>query len=177
MDTSYSQNSEDTITFVFSGITTDKKLVTLAEEVYNNADFKIPLSPSSLPPLMVAFAERNRKKYGFARDIFIDSADRATITECKKYKRENGSIYNFLPAWKKMQVLDRIHLQQGWMAKGHFLIVEDCTHSINEYNAYSWQKDKYEPEDANDHTINANQYAFLPFVNEIGDMRNNETEG
>ena len=63
------------------------------------------------------------------------------------------------------------------MAKCDFLIVNTCTHSINEYNAYSWKEDKYEPEDANDHTINAGQYAFLPFVSKIGDMKNNETDG
>ena len=177
VDTSYSQNSEDTFAFIFNGITQDKKLVTLAEEVYNNADLKIPLSPSSLPPLMVAFAERNREKWGFARDIFIDSADQATITECIKYKRENGCLYNFLPAWKKTKIIDRINLQSGWMAKCDFLIVDTCRHSINEYNAYSWKEDKFEPEDGNDHTINANQYAFLPYVGKIGDMKYNEING
>jgi phage terminase, large subunit, PBSX family len=33
---------------------------------------------------------------------------------------------------------------------------------------YSWKENKYEPEDGNDHTINANQYAWLPFKREIG---------
>lgn len=177
VDTSYSQNSKDTFAFIFNGITQDKKLVTLAEEVYNNADLKVPLSPSMLPPLMVAFAERNREKWGFARDIFIDSADQATITECIKYKRENGCLYNFLPAWKKTKIIDRINLQSGWMAKCDFLIVDKCFHSINEYNAYSWKEDKFEPEDGNDHTINANQYAFLPYVGKIGDMKYNENNG
>lgn len=170
VDTSYSQNSNDTFAFIFDGITTDKKLVTLAEEVYNNAKLTKPLAPSDLPPLIVAFAERCRDKYGFARDIFIDSADQATITELKKYKRANGCIYNFLPAWKKTKIIDRLNLQSGWMAREDFLIVNSCTHSISEYNAYSWKDDKFEPEDANDHTINANQYAFLPFVNKIGEQ-------
>ena len=174
VDTSYSQNSADTFAFVFSGITQDKKLVTLAEEVYNNATLKKPLAPSDLPPLINAFADRCKDKYGFARDIFIDSADQATITECNKYKRANGCLYNFLPAWKKMKIIDRINLQSGWIARGDFLIVDSCTNSIKEYNAYSWQDDKHEPEDANDHTINANQYSFLPFVNKIGEQNDNK---
>jgi phage terminase large subunit len=175
IDTSYSQTTADTFALVFDGITRDKKLVTLAEEVYNNAELKTPLSPSDLPKIIVNFADRCRNEFGFARDIFIDSADRASITELKKYKRENGSIYNFLPAWKKMKILDRLNLQIGWMAKGQYLIADRCKNSIREYNSYSWQEDKNEPEDGHDHTINANQYAFLPFVNKIGEQ--NEHKG
>ena len=38
-----------------------------------------------------------------------------------------------------------------------------------EYNAYSWQEDKdNEPEDRNDHTINAEQYSWLPYKDKIG---------
>ncbi len=176
VDTSYSRKSDDTFAFIFEGITTDKKLVTLAEEVYSNAELaKIakPLAPSDLPPKIVDFAVRCKDKWGFARDIFIDSADQATITECEKYKRANGCIFNFLPAWKKMKIIDRLNLQSGWMARGEFLIVNSCKNSITEYNTYSWKDDKNEPEDANDHTINANQYAFLPFVNKIGEQNEN----
>ena len=173
VDTSYSRNSDDTFAFIFAGITADKKLVTLAEEVYNNAKLTKPLAPSDLPPMIVDFAARNKDKWGFARDIFIDSADQATITECEKYKRSNGCIFNFLPAWKRMKIIDRLNLQLGWMARGDFLIVDCCTNSIGEYNTYSWKDDKYEAEDANDHTINANQYAFLPFVNKIGEQDEN----
>ena len=173
VDTSYSRNSDDTFAFIFAGITADKKLVQLAEEVYNNAKLTKPLAPSDLPPMIVDFAARNKDKWGFARDIFIDSADQATITECEKYKRSNGCIFNFLPAWKKMKIIDRLNLQSGWMARGDFLILDCCTNSINEYNTYSWKDDKHEAEDANDHTINANQYAFLPFVNKIGEQDEN----
>ena len=37
-----------------------------------------------------------------------------------------------------------------------------------ELESYSWQEDKYEPEDRNDHTINACQYAWIPFKSKIG---------
>lgn len=101
--------------------------------------------------------------------MFIDSADQATILECQKYERTHGSIYNYLPAWKKTQIIDRIHLQAGWMAQGHYLILEDtCKPLIDELNLYSWKEDKYEPEDANDHCINSQQYLWLPFKDKIG---------
>lgn len=169
LDTAYSQNSADTFAFVFSGITACRKKVTLAVRVYNNKDLTTPLSPSDIPPLFIQFLEVNRVAWGFARDAFIDSADQATILECLKYKRLQGCIYNFVGAYKKTKVIDRINLQCGWMAHGDYLIVEDaCKTNIDELNVYSWKEDKYEPEDRNDHTINADQYSWLPFKDKIG---------
>ena len=168
VDTSYSRQSDDTFAFIFSGITTCRKHITLAERVYNNRDLKVPLSPSDIPPKLVEFLENCREKWGFARNIFIDSADQATILECQKYKRANGCIYTFNPAWKKTPVIDRINLQAGWMAHGDFLIVDTCKEYIRELNTYSWKEDKDEPEDRNDHIINADQYGWLPFRDKIG---------
>lgn len=137
--------------------------------MYNNKDLTTPLSPSDIPPLFIQFLEVNREAWGFARDAFIDSADQATILECQKYKRLQGCIYNFVGAYKKTKVIDRINLQCGWMAHGDYLIVEDaCKPNIDELNVYSWKEDKYEPEDRNDHTINADQYSWLPFKDKIG---------
>ncbi|MEL7656348.1 MAG: terminase [Bacillota bacterium] len=168
VDTSYSRTSEDTFSFIFSGITSCRKKITLAEQVYNNKDLPIPLSPSDIPPKLVAFMERCRTDWGFAKNIFIDSADQATILECQKYKRSHGSIYTFNPAWKKTTIIDRINFQVGWMALDNFFIVDTCKESIGELNRYSWKEDKDEPEDRNDHTINADQYSWLPYKGKIG---------
>lgn len=180
VDTSYSRKSDDTITFIFEGITTNRKKIILAEEVYNNTllvkKHKDPLAPSDIPPLLVAFLERNRHFWvkdgdAFAPDIFIDSADQATITELEKYNREVGSLYNFVPAWKKMKILDRINLEIGWLAQEDSLIVDTCKECIRERNTYSWKEDKKEPEDANDHTVNGDQYAWLPHKHLIGKVK------
>jgi PBSX family phage terminase large subunit len=168
VDTSYSQQTQDTFAFVFSGITTCRKKITLGTQVFNNKDLQTPLSPSDIPPRLVEFLEYNRTKWGFAKNVFIDSADQATILECQKYKRMQGSIYTFNPAWKKMPVIDRINLQCGWMAHGDYLIVDSCKDMIREMNLYSWKEDKDEPEDRNDHTINADQYSWLPYKAKIG---------
>lgn len=177
VDTSYSRKSDDTISFKFGGITTERVFVALAEEVYNNKDRvargQNALAPSDIPPLLVDFLERNRKRWvdggdAFARDVYIDSADQATLTECEKYNRQIGSLYFFYPSWKRLPILDRIYLQIGWMAQGYYFIVDECTNSIHEYNAYSWQDDKKLPEDANDHTINADQYSWMPYKHMIG---------
>lgn len=168
VDTSYSQQSRDTISFIFGGITVDRKFVHLAESVHNNALTGVPLTPSDVPLKLVAFLEQCRGEWGFARHVFIDSADAGTILELRKYKQTHGLIYHFEPAWKQTKIIDRIKLQQGWMAHGEYLIVDTCKESIKELNSYSWKDDKDEPEDANDHTINAAQYAWLPFKGEIG---------
>lgn len=168
VDTSYSQKSPDTIAMQFCGITTDGDLYTLEERTYNNAERNEPLAPSDVVGEIVAFADFCRIGWGDFRNIFIDSADQATITECLKFRRENGSIYRFTPSYKEMKVIDRINLQLGWIAKGQYFVCEHCTENIREKGVYSWQEDKDVPEDRNDHTVNAEQYAFLPFVAEIG---------
>lgn len=103
------------------GITADRKCVTLDEEVYNNRDRQVPLTPSDIPKIFTAFLEKNRRTWGFARDVYIDSADQATILECQKFGRLTGSIYNFIPAFKKTKIIDRIHLQSAWLAAGDFI--------------------------------------------------------
>lgn len=171
VDTSYSQKSDDTFAFVFSGITADRKYIKLADETHNNRDRSIPLAPSDLPAMIFSFCERNRAMWGFARHVFIDSADSATISECKKYARQNGCIYSFEPAWKKTGIIDRINMMSGWLAHGDYLIVDTCKASISEINTYSWKEDKDNtPEDKNDHTINADQYAWLPYRAKIGNQ-------
>ena len=170
LDTSYSSESEDTIAMVYQIITTDRKVITVDEEIYSNADLTIPLAPSDTVERFIEFLERNRKEWGFARDVFIDSADQATITELNKHKRLHGSAYNFIPAYKKTTIIDRIMLQISWLQQDAYLVLEHCVNHISELERYSWKEDKNnEPEDRNDHTINASQYAWLPYKVQIGD--------
>ena len=169
VDTSYSAKSSDTIAFTFIGITDDRRCVLLEEQVFNNADRTNPLAPSDTVKHLIAFAERCSEVWGTARDIFIDSADAATLTECAKHKQNNGCFFNFNPAWKKMKIINRINLQLGWIAHGEFLVCESCKEYIAEAGRYCWLEDSDDtPEDANDHTINSVQYAFLPYVHLIG---------
>ena len=169
MDTAYSQQSPDTIAMSFAAITNKGNYVKIDERVYNNAVLNTPLAPSDTAQNFVAFLERNAKEWGLARNVFIDSADQATITELQKYKREHGCVYTFLNAWKKTTVIDRINLQLGWLAKEHYFILDSCKNTINELETYSWREDKDNtPEDRNDHCINADQYGWLPYKTKIG---------
>lgn len=168
LDTSYSAKSPDTIAMIFQGITRDRKLFTLSEKVYNNAELNTPLAPSDTAVKFIQFLENCRKEWGLAKDVFVDSADQATITELKKWKRLHGCLYTFNDSYKKVTVLDRINLQLGWIQQGCYLVVDTCTEHLAEIDRWSWKEDKDEPEDGNDHTINANQYAWIPYRNMIG---------
>lgn len=172
VDTAYSQKSADTISICLVGITNDRKLVYLDERVYNNRDMAQVIAPSDTVKNIIDFAERSREKWGFARNIFIDSADAATLTEAAKYCRENYCIYSFNPAYKKTKIIDRINLQAGWIHNSEYFVVSTCKEHITELETYSWQEEKDStPEDANDHTINAGQYAWLPYVDKIGAVK------
>lgn len=74
-DTSYSRQSHDRLTFEAVGITADKKCILLLEETHNNRDKTNPFAPSDVIPLLNRFAEQVKSRYGFARTIYIDSAD------------------------------------------------------------------------------------------------------
>lgn len=168
LDTSYSAKSQDTISMIFQGITLDRRLITLAEKVYSNADLDQPLAPSDTAVKFVDFLEQCRKDWGFAKDVFIDCADQATITELRKYKRLHGCLYNFVDSYKKVEILDRIKLQLGWIQQDCYLVVDACIEHLAELDRYSWDDEKDQPEDRNDHTINANQYAWIPYRTLIG---------
>lgn len=167
IDTSYSQKSADTIAMMLVGIGEDRRLYILDERIFNNAERQEPLAPSDVVREIVEYADFCRTRWDNFRDIYIDSADQATITETIKYKRQFGSIYNFIPAYKKTKILDRVNMQLGWIATFNFFVVNNCKEYIHELETYSWAENGI-PEDGHDHCINAVQYGFLPYVGEIG---------
>ena len=175
LDTSYSSKSPDTIAMIYQMITKDRRVIVVDEKVYSNSDLSIPLAPSDTVKNFIDFLERNQKEWGLARNTYIDSADQATITELNKYKRLHGCIYNFVPAYKKTTIIDRINLQLSWLQQDKYIVLDHCTNHISEMETYSWKEDKdNEPEDRNDHTINASQYGWLPYKMEVGDEEEKE---
>ena len=180
IDTAYSQKSPDTISMLFLGISTGGVLYVLDERVYNNRDLEVPRAPSDTIQNIIDFADRNKDEWGLARNIFIDSADQATLMEANKYKRHNPCIYSFFNAYKKTKITDRITMQLGWFQNDCYIITDCCTEHINELEVYSWdEKQDNVPEDGHDHTINASQYGWLPFIKFIGyqEKKTNEVDG
>ena len=171
VDTAYSRKSPDTIAMCFLGITNRGRCVVLDERVYNNALLGTPLAPSDTVRSIEEFLDRNRSEWGFCREAFIDSADQATLTEAAKFRRNTGSVYSFLPAWKRERIIDRINTQLGWFAGEEpcFYVLEHCGTYIRELETYCWREDRDNtPQDGGDHMINAVQYAWLPYEGQIG---------
>lgn len=168
LDTSYSSKSPDTISMIFQGITFDRKLITLEEKVYNNKDLSVPIAPSDTAVKFIEFLDYCGREWGITRGVFIDCADQATITEIKKYKRLHPCVYNFNDSYKQVVIIDRINLMLGWIQQGCYLVVDTCKEHISEMDRYSWDEEKDKPEDRNDHTINASQYAWIPYRMIIG---------
>ena len=85
-DTSYSQVTSDTCSFIFGAVSTKSEFVVLDELVMKNSKDEL-FAPSDIALKYIAFLEKNRKEWGFARNVFIDCADQATISELLKYKK------------------------------------------------------------------------------------------
>lgn len=168
VDTAYSRVSDDTIAFIYQGITSDGRLVILAEDVLNNRDLDNPTAPSDTAHRLADFMQVNITKWGHAGTVFMDSADQATIMECKKYLRVHPKTWRIENAYKKIKIIDRITAQLGWLHTGDYLVVDKCKSHIHELETYSWGADRNKPEDANDHTVNSSQYGFIPFMSIIG---------
>lgn len=169
-DTAYSRKSPDTIALSYIGMTNRGRCLVLSEKVYNNRDLEKPIAPSDTVVQLVAFLDRCGAAYGRCQNVYIDSADAATLQECAKYKRMHGCLYQFVPAWKKEKIIDRIQSQLGWFAHGLFLVSQACPVYRTELQTYSWKPDAdMIPEDGNDHMINSVQYAFIPYQHLIGE--------
>ena len=178
IDTSYSKKTEDTNAFTFGGVTTTGEFVAINELVCNNKDvgkiirvngrqFRLPLSASEVCEVGYNFLEENRAKYGYSRDVIIDSP--ATTLEFDKLRREQGWIYMPTDANKikqRVKIIDRIDLYNSWIAKGKYLISANCKNHIQELQSWSYD-DKGNPEDKGNHTIDSFAYNWIPYRDQI----------
>lgn len=168
VDTAYSPHTEDTIAMMFVGLTDDNRIIVLKERVYNNAELQEPIAPSDTVQRINELLRQMEKDYGYCRNVFIDSADQATLIEAHKFKKHNPVTYQYNASYKGIRIIDRINHKLGWITYGSYLVHESCKEHIREMNSYSWRDDKDEPEDRNNHTIDAVDYAWMPFRKEIG---------
>src|SRR5699024_3896287 len=93
VDTSYSQQTDDTVSFIFQGLSSAGELIVLEEMVMNNKDEKDPFSPSDISQKLFDFLGYCTNKWGLSRNVYIDNADQATITELNKLKRAKPNVY------------------------------------------------------------------------------------
>lgn len=121
-DTSYSRQSHDRLAFEAVGITADKKCILLLEETHNNRDKTNPFAPSDVIPLLNRFAEQVKCRYGFARTIYIDSADAGTIQEAQKPKAAKAKAHTEgVPAGHAVEVTPPATKDNGGIGKTYSL--------------------------------------------------------
>lgn len=172
LDTAYSTKSADTIAMTFGGITDRGRYVLLECRELNNAGRGVPLAPTDVVREYTDFLDQCASRWGLARHCFVDSADQATITELRKWKRGHPQCMNiFENSYKRLSNIDRIELQLGWMGRSDpaFRILADrCGPYVRELGAYSWSERDSSPEDANDHAVQSCQYSWLPYRDRIG---------
>ena len=166
LDTSYSTETPDTCAMIFGGFTNKSEYVVLDEFVIKNKKEEV-LAPSILVEKFIAFLEKNRTEWGFAQNVFIDSGDQATKSQFTLYKQTKGSNYIFNNSYKKVENIDRVNLQLGWLDTGHFYILDHCKNYIQEMNKYSYTE-KGTLEDKNDHCIQSCQYSWIPYRDYVG---------
>lgn len=171
LDTAYSSSSPDTVCMSWIGIDKERRLWVLDENVLNNKGRDIPFAPSDIAKWYIEFLDKNKKKYGNIKNVYVDSADKATYQEINKYLRENKRVGDYIinNSYKKFGILDRINAAGGWMQTGYYFVLEHCKEHIRELQNYSWEEDKINtPCDFDNHTIDSISYAYIPYVNKIG---------
>lgn len=175
VDTSFSDNTEDTITFMGEGITECGRLCILKERVYNNKVLSDAnkITPSMIPKLLVEYHKELEKAWGYSQLAFIDNADSGTMQECLKYKRNVQCNVTFTQSNKKSKIAKdktaRVDVVTGWLGTGHYLISTECPKHQQEMRGYCWKEGtKRTPVDGKDHTIDGVSYAWLPYDYMIG---------
>lgn len=169
IDTSYSVRTDDTIVFSLVGLTDEGQLVVIDEEIHTNQNREKPYTPSDVSEMFwKKFDEWG--ELGAINDVYIDSADQPTRLQMEKDARMFGvrkPIHNS----NKIKIIERVNHTNNWIDKDEereptYYVNERCTTHIKEMSFYSY--DKGVPEDRNDHTINAVQYAFIPLISRVG---------
>lgn len=190
LDTSYSKNTKDVFSFGFGGITTTGEFVQLEQYAFNNTEgnkvvmmfgkpvefmgikFKTPLAPSEVCYLITYFLNECQRRYGFSKEIIIDSP--ATIIEYEKLAHKHN--WNYQPAnaniiKNDVLIVDRILFMNSWLSQKKMYILDNCITLIKELNVWSFTNEGI-AEDRNNHCIDALCYEFIPFVDKIGVERN-----
>ena len=171
VDTSFSSNTPDTNSVIFSGIDTQGRIFVLEEYVINNKDLSEDnrIYASDLCEIIDNKLKQWCKKWGYLSNFYIDCADVNTLGEYKKFRRNIGS--DFVPvACDKttFPIKARNDKVNEWLQTKCLYINKKCTNVLFEINAYSYDPDTGKVLDKNNHTIDAFNYSWTKFYKKIG---------
>lgn len=163
-------------TMQLCGLSKDlNKLVCIDEYFTSNQNALVKKTePEIMEEMINKIIEWLDKKFAYHYDlmkgvilVYVDCADIGFRQGLQLKAREHGLINIVFQASTKMKIQTRVGFINLIMAYGDFLICEDCKNLIREIRN-SRKGEKGEPrEDFDDHSINANEYAWASFINKL----------
>lgn len=144
-------------------------LICIDEYFYSNQNQLIPKTSPELMEDMILTIIRWSNEYSILFGnrpilVYVDCADIGFRQGLETKAKEYNLYAKFIPS-TKMKIQTRVDYINLIMAYGNFLVSEKCNNLIREIEN-SHIGEKGEPrEDYDDHSINANEYAWASFIN------------
>ena len=163
LDTSFSSDTPDTNSLIFSGISHQGHIYILEEYVINNRDLRESdrVYASDLAPIVDQQLTNWRSKWGNFNTFYVDNADANTIGEYGKFRRAHGSDFHAVKCDKRtFNIKARNDKINEWLQTCYLHINKNCETLISEFYTYAYDEKKGKPIDANNHTIDAFNYSW-----------------
>lgn len=164
------------MTMQLVGLTDDySRLCTLQEYFFTNQNREIKKGSPEVAEDMITTIKSWIDLYYTRADIlkgkilcYVDSADSGgfrTLLESKA--KELGLMNIMFIASTKNRIQARVDFTNLLMAYGEYLIADNCQNLIREIKNARQAEDGRCREDVDDHSINANEYAWIPILPKI----------
>ncbi len=164
-------------TMQLCGVSEDcNKLICIDEYFYSNQGQKNPkTSPELMEEIITTIGKRRNEYHHFFKGtilVYVDCADIGFRQGLELKAREHGLFNVYFQGSTKMKIQTRVDFINLLMAYGDFIISEDCKNLIREIRN-SRKGENGEPrEDYDDHSINANEYAWASIIGYLKRWKN-----
>lgn len=170
------------------GITNDyKTLVAIDEYFYSNENEFIKKTEPQLQTEIIQKLIEWQELYGYGHPdlfkgitlVYVDCADKGFRQGLEvEAKRLGLNTVRFLASSKSVRIVDRITFIRRIMAYGEYKFSSNCKNLIREIsNARQDEEKGLLREDIDDHATNANEYAWIPIINNLKRWANYKKQG
>lgn len=170
------------------GITNDyKTLVAIDEYFYSNENEFVKKTEPQLQTEIIQKLIEWQELYGYGHPdlfkgitlVYVDCADKGFRQGLEvEAKRLGLNTVRFLASSKSVRIVDRITFIRRIMAYGEYKFSSNCKNLIREIsNARQDEEKGLLREDIDDHATNANEYAWIPIINNLKRWANYKKQG
>lgn len=170
------------------GITNDyKTLVAIDEYFYSNENEFVKKTEPQLQTEIIQKLIEWQELYGYGHPdlfkgitlVYVDCADKGFRQGLEvEAKRLGLNTVRFLASSKSVRIVDRITFIRRIMAYGEYKFSSNCKNLIREIsNAREDEEKGLLREDIDDHATNANEYAWIPIINNLKRWANYKKQG